>query len=402
MSEIKTDGLTGPEPQDQKRQIFAGDLWAVFSADSPFARHKNFLARSPSALKQFVHSLLLYKEVVLPTQDFVNLVVLVQTFGEHAVLEMLEADRLSFIRFPSALVYGGNGGGLASIGLSTADGKQDPMCAPSDAAVEGIFNFLHASTIDPKLVQLVLQKTTEANVSEVMEAVRRETYKDILESCCLRNYFAKHNTNLDHLRGIEPNQVRVYDTNRSWNMDEISIVLAMAKANLELRLGELASCSDSSTATPITQLMTAKAERTFDGSHAAESFTTLCEIADIPDIGEAVLKEQIALKDLLRLSTTRDSEQFQDWFHSNCRDNPISTAKEYAKLLRDASRIQTLPAKIIRFVVTSGVGMIPIVGPAVGLVAGAVDSFFIERLLRGSSPKFFIEDLRQYRTANKD
>src|SRR5205823_13478116 len=55
----------------------------------------------------------------------------------------------------------------------------------------------------------------------------------------------------------------------------------------------------------------------------------------------------------------------------SCRNNPIATGKEYAALLRDVPRIQSMPVKVLRFISTTALGAIPGVGPIVGAVAGA-------------------------------
>ena len=166
--------------------------------------------------------------------------------------------------------------------------------------------------------------------------------------------------------------------------------MAMATANLEIRLSQLVEAQDSSTTAPIGHLLRAKAERSF-GRDAAEAFTELREISNVPDVGEAVFKAGVTVEKLIRLVESPNGQQFQNWFHTHCRTDTVTTAREYASLLKEIAPIQKLPMKVIRFVATTILGKIPIAGE----VAGAVDSFFIERWLEGASPKYFIEDLSQ-------
>jgi hypothetical protein len=56
----------------------------------------------------------------------------------------------------------------------------------------------------------------------------------------------------------------------------------------------------------------------------------------------------------------------------------------------------------MRFLVTAGVGMIPGIGSAVGTALGAIDSFWLDRWLSGTSPKFFIDQLRQLKVSSED
>jgi hypothetical protein len=49
----------------------------------------------------------------------------------------------------------------------------------------------------------------------------------------------------------------------------------------------------------------------------------------------------------------------------------------------------------VRFVVTTALGLIPVVGGLVGAAASAADSFAIDAIAERGSPKFFIEELKQ-------
>jgi hypothetical protein len=142
-------------------------------------------------------------------------------------------------------------------------------------------------------------------------------------------------------------------------------------------------------------MLKAKAARLVRPSDVSQHFSELREIASVPDLGEAVLRNAVSVEQLIRLSETRNAVQFRSWFHAHCRDNPIETAKQYVELLRDSPAVQNIPAKVIRLVVTTLLGLIPGVGQVLGTAASAIDSFFVDRVLRGSSPKYFIEDLRQ-------
>jgi hypothetical protein len=107
----------------------------------------------------------------------------------------------------------------------------------------------------------------------------------------------------------------------------------------------------------------------------------------VPDVGEALLVGAVSVRELLRLSESTDGRQFRDWFHENCRSNTIVTAREYTKLLKETPKIQSVPSKVLRFIATTALGSVPYLGTA----AGAIDSFFIERWLRGASPKYFLD-----------
>lgn len=388
---------TSPERTPENIKVLAANMWVVFTLDSPNERYRKFLEHARPSFKQLIESILLYKQTVIPTQDFLSLSALIGVLGERAVIELLESESLKFLRLNGAFGYIGNGGGIKNYEILSPEGQPDPLCGPIDDAIKWCLEGLSEKPTDPNLPRLVLENTVELTASSIMDEIRHETYMDVLKSPYLRDTFALRNKHVDQLTGIGPNQVKIYGPSYgNWQGDEIAVVLSLAAANTELRMAEIAECTDSSTSSPVGHLIKAKAQRSFTKSQAIESFAVLREIADIPDIGEGILEKQIPLSDVLKLKLSRNGEQFQQWFHENCRTNPIVTAREYTSLLRTVPRVQSLPSKIMRFILTAAIGAYPVIGQALGPIATGVDSFFIEKLLRGSSPKFFIEDLRQF------
>jgi hypothetical protein len=381
----------------QRPKVLAADMTAVFNFGDPNERYQKFLQRGRPALRRLFESTLLHDMIVIPTQDFMSATVLVGVLGERTVLELLERGGLRFLRVQGALAYVGNGGGIQSYEMTSAGGEQGAFCASAEAALAWALRGLTEQPSDAEgLKRRVLEASTEVKVASLVGDIRHETYMDVLNSPYLQELFALRSRNMERLVGIAPNQVRIYGgPDADWHGDEIDIVMSLAAANLELRLADAAGCADASTASPVGHLLKAKAERSLGGRDAAEAFAVLREVADVPDIGEGVLAKEVPIDQVLRLRTSRAGEQFREWFHRNARGDAVTVCREFAKLLGEVPAVQRLPARVLRFIVTTGLGAIPIVGPVVGAVAGAVDSFFLERWLKGGSPKFFIENLRQ-------
>ena len=382
------------KPDSSSRSIFAADAWVFYAPDHPNDRVKRFASRGRPPIKQLINNTLLYDEIVIPTQDFLGYGILVDVLGERAVLDLLEADRLRFLRVKGSIAYGPAGRGLMTYVMMNSEKRPVRGMGEVEEAITWALGGSNAPRRDPLLASLALQKTQEIELP--VGEIRHETYMDVLNSPYLREAFSLRSRDMDNLAGIDRTQMRVYSgPEASHRGDEIDTLLSIAAANLELRLAQVAGCSDASTLSPVGHLLKAKADRSFDGLDAAEAFTVLREIADVPDVGEAVLNKHTTVGDVIKISKTRNGEQFRKWFHENCRDNPIATGKEYAALLRDVPRIQSIPVKVLRFILTSGIGAIPGIGPLLGLAGGAVDNFFIEKWLRGNSPKYLIEDLSQ-------
>jgi hypothetical protein len=370
-------------------KLFAGDMWSVFNFGDPNERYQKFLARGRPPFKHLLEGVLLYDNVTLPTQDFLTLSVLVGVLGEDSVTDLVENGILDFIRIRGSLSYVGNGGGIKSYKITQQSGGQSAFCAPLEEAISWALSGLNVKLKNPHLKDVIAANTLELDADDIYDKVKHETYIDILNSDELRLKFGIRNKDMDNLAGVGPDGVRIYGgPDGSWQGDEIDIVMALAAANLELRLIETSSCNDASTAAPVGQMIKAKALRSF-GREAAESFAEFREIADVPDIGEAILEKRISIRDLVKLARTRDAEQFRTWFHENCRTDVGNTAREYSRILKAVPAVQSFRGRGIRFMVTTLVGLLP----GVGLIASAVDSFFLEKWLRGHSPKFFIDDL---------
>lgn len=382
---------------ENSRQILATNMWAMYNFGDPNIRYQRFLSNGRPAFKSFIESILLYDSVVVPTQDFLSLTILLGVLGESTLLDLIHANSLKFLRVKGAFCYIGNGGGIKSYEIFSKPDNPSPFCAPLEEAVFWAIDGLSEKYKDPTLLKAVLNATSEVEMRVLYEVMRHETYMDILNSTYLRNLFAIRNKYMDRLAGIGPKQVRIYGgtDSDSWKGDEIDMVLLLASTNLELYLMNDAKCEDMITSNPIGHVLKAKAKRCNVDQANGEAFTFLQQITNVPDIGEGALTKQVDVKDLLKIKNSKNGTDFRKWFHSYCRGDTKSISKEYINLLKQVPKINSLPVRIMRFILTAGIGTIPMAGSLLGTAVSAVDSFFIERWLRGSSPKFFIEDLKQ-------
>jgi len=372
----------------------AADLWAVFNFGDPNDRYRKFLSRGRPSIKQLLESLLLHPQTFIPTEDYLSLSVLVGTLGERPVLDMLESGRVKFARLRGSLAYVGNGGGLHFYEIGGSE-QPNPHCAPVEEAIAWALSGLQIPLRDPALARLALQATQEVTGTSIDDSIRHETYMDVLKSPYLRNQFSLRNKDMNHLAGIGPKGIRIYGgPDVPATGDEIDTVLVLGMANIELRLADVVGAADLATASPVGHMLRAKVERAVDRD-AAESFGELREIADIPDVGEAILARNSSVGDVLKLAASSDGTAFREWFHNNCRKDTVATARAYSELLKEIPGVQSVPAKVLRFLVTTGIGLIPGAGAIAGPAATALDSFVLERLVQGGSPKYFIEHLSQ-------
>ncbi len=370
-------------------RIFAGDMWVGYNFGDPNKRYQNFLLSAKPKFERFFDSLLLYDEVVLPTDDFMSLAVLVGVLGIDPVLALVETGSLKIVRTKGFLAYVGNGGGLLGSTLLASDKRKLPVSGHMDETLYEIM--IGIDNVDnnaaQRLTDAILPVVREKALSVDDQFIRTEIYRDILESDTLRATFA--NADLSRLPGIGPRDVRVYDmySEPTANEDKISLLLRLAQATLEMHLASFSDCRDISTSNPIERLLNAKRQRE-KSTHSA--MFRLKELAEIPTTVDWVLESPQRLEKLLKLRETSSGKAFRDWMHNAVGDENDDIAKSYVSLLRNEPSTKSLPARVVRFLATSGWAAIE---PITGTAAAIFDGFLADKFLATRSPKFFIDRL---------
>lgn len=381
-----------------ERKIVAGDIWPVFNFGDPNERYSKFLNTKREALKRFLESLITHDKVIIPTDDYMSLSIAVSVLGETQLLQLIDEETVEFVRIKGAIAYVGNGGGLSSVSIaSQGDSKKRAFCAPMDEAIHWALDGLQNVKEKTKLITSVMNATTEIAASVISDEISREVSKDVAGSKTLRLDLGLDGKNLRRLPGIKPAEVRIYGgefPDRTSNA--IEAMLGIAHANLELKAAEEVGADDLSTACPIGHVLKSKEERL---SNSAQKWLDLVEIADLPDVGELLLADRSSLDKFLKLRRSSNAVEFRKWFSDNSSDDPKKTATGYVKLLREVSLVEGPLARCIRFIGTTAVGLK--FGDTSGTLAGALDSFVVDRLVRRPSAKIFIEKLRQFEPASQ-
>jgi hypothetical protein len=321
--------------------------------------------------------------------------ILVGTLGADAIRELIELDILRFVRVKGSLCYIGNGGGLRIFEMASKEGVPRPAWAPIDEAISWALGGLDDNTFDKhELAKQIVTRTSEVDLSPIENEIRHDTYTEIQESETLANWFAVRNTELDRLAGIGPKGVQVFEGYEAKARDsgEIATVLRLAQINLELRLAGLVEADDFNTAAPITDHLAFKLEKLKPAQASATAASKFFEITDVPSVGEAVLAKKVSVESLMRLRHSNDGKAFREWFHEHASEDAAEIARSYIALLNSIPAIQGTAGKSLRWIVSTAIGMIPIVGNVLGPIVGAADTFLADRIQK-PSPKFFVEKL---------
>lgn len=107
----------------------------------------------------------------------------------------------------------------------------------------------------------------------------------------------------------------------------------------------------------------------------------------------SISSDKVDAKKLLRIKETQECKLFVDWLSSG--KDLDSNFHELSDRLKDKISLfaPSTQGKLLRFVASSGVGMIPGIGPLAGMTLGAFDGFFLEKFLWKPSPLSFINNL---------
>lgn len=388
---------------DKPVTLLNSHLLLHFEMADPLERIQAIIHQRPAIKGALAERLFLYDTLTVPTTDFSILPVLVSWLGDSLLREMLDAGAIRFLRYRGSLGYAGNGNGLRLFRVEKGDRPswepwQEAPTADCQRAAEiwlaRIFPGVTAKEREELVCSVVAHTEERDGLPDFDKRVAHETYMDALNSPSLRAFFGIRSTNLTRLYGIGPDQLRVFGPQRLRtykNADETDFLLGMAAVNFELYLAELAQADDVAFDPSIEQFLIGKAERAIRSFDLAQGFAHILTLNDLPDVPGAVASGQLTLAETWDIRNRRSALLFRRWFHEHVREEPERAVNEYVAALGRPGLINKLPAKVLRFVLTNAASLL---GPAVGIAASAFDSFLLERIARGYSPKYLIDDLR--------
>ncbi len=385
--------------------IVDSHLWVRLDLDASL-KANSFFHINPHHRAHLAAQLLLYDRVVIPTKDFGILSILISWMGLSTFREALEENSLGFVRPKSLLGYAGNGNGIS--GFEIKDTPEQP------------FNWYQASIYGPmedapdlqlryqcpflthheraELVRLVLHqsKALDWDNELFMMSIVNESYTDIRGSPELSKFVLTHepksteSAQLAQLTGVTPDQFRVLNLEEI--RDGIDLVLRVAEINLEILMAHLYGKADLGTSVGADALLRQKLARSGATPQLVEQFQSLLEIENIPDIRPVVAAGDVSLPEIWKLRQRKEARRFRKWLREAEPESARDLEKAYVAALGKSSIYTSLPARILRFVATTAAGSL---GPIVGGLGGAADSFFIEKWLAGYSPRLFLEEVRK-------
>jgi hypothetical protein len=372
-------------------KILSGRLSAIFNLDG--GHLQRYLDRGNYIKETLCEELILHDSLAIPTQDYLTACGLALIVGERSLITLLEQKKITFVRLRG--VYGyvrGAGPDGALVTFEDPDRKR-PQDSDIESSVDAGLRVISARLQEErKLRDLLVRNSMPFELSQIVDSIKHDVYNDLRGTSLWKTDFEMANKDLLALPGLEQMQVRVIGPGARPGEDPIDALLALARYNIELHLARVLSCTTTSSSSPLGDLLEIKARRITRTDVTAANLWSLLEVNGIPDLGKLDFVGTSFFEDFLKLCSSRQADGFRGWFHENKELNEREILREYVGLLREVPWVQRLPSKILRFAVTTGLGFVP----GLGHVASFLDTFVIEEMLKGRSPRFFMDDLRDF------
>jgi hypothetical protein len=346
------------------------------------------MERKSVIIKSLCEDLILHNQILIPTQDYLTACGLILIAGEKGFIELLERDKLKFIRIRGAMGFA-SGKGPSELCNFYIEKKQHPSVSPIEESADAGLTVIGDRIKDKKkLHELIVKNSFAIESSDILTAVKYESVKDLKYTSLWRAQYESGKPGSIILPKKKEIKVQVLGTNDPGKNIQTAL-LALATYNSDLYLAEKFECQNTSPFYSVGDILDIKQNRLLKSTGYSDKLWKLIEIDRVPDLSQIDLAQGSNLSVLLNLVSNKNVNDFRDWFHANHELNETELLQEYISVLRQVPWIQSPLSKTLRFAVTSIAGFIPVVGQ----LASAFDTFIVDRFFCGKSPKFFIDDL---------
>lgn len=387
------------------RRVLATDF-GIWPMVQNMGQPSEMMYQTPAFWARLANYLLMYDQIIIPTGNFQIIAVLRLMLGEDIFDEFLRNRTIVLARYDQWMCYVGNGGGLLTFAVG-----DDPLAKRGANLATSFFKPLDEA-IDVALVatnppsnaerrkeikNLLTDQVVILPTQAISAGLKDEVYRDVLGSPLLRDFLSIRNAgrSLDHLIGINPDQVRIFSPHvapEPGDSREIRAVLRVAFENFVLSIGGHVEATEIIGDDSTFSVLQAKGQRIGLPVRGDGAFAKIQEISGVPDIGNAFATRQLSARQLLDLRESRHSVAFRKWLDSG---SPSETADETIGRYMDAagptSWIDALPVKLLRFATTTSWGAVE---PISGAIASGVDSFLLSKWFPSRSPRLFMKQAK--------
>jgi hypothetical protein len=384
------------------RKVLATDLgiWPVLQN---LPEVSDAMLASNEVKRALANYILLYDQIFIPTGNLQILPVLRILLGEDIFDELVKNNVLVLARYDKWLWYAGNGGGLSCFSMTNEEERHKFNLFFSyfknldeciDTALRTTTPIASANR-SKALTNLLLDKVTPVTSNIKSETFKDETYKDISGSPYFRKFLNIRNNgrSLDKLKGIKPNQIRIYSPHTKEDNSEIGAVLHAAFENFVLGIGSDLKVDEITGDDYSLSLLKAKGQRVGMPIEGQKAFAQIQEISGVPDVGLAFANNQITAEQLLDLRELKSAENFRKWL--NTTHQPQNSHEDivnaFVESLGQTGFADSYLMKTLRLVTTTAIGLS---NGSAGVAACWADTFWLNKLFPDKSPRLFLKQIK--------
>lgn len=375
-------------------KILAADLWPPGSNLTYAEASQLEMQRGRIRLKQLIENVLLYDQVVLPTDNLLCIRFLAEAFGAESIAILIDEEILKFSRFSGQLAYAGGGCGLTSIKLAIEETAREngtvgagwlPTGIATTAILQGIPGL--SSRRARQIAAKVVHATKETDLNAVMPTLAERAHCSVL-SPEMDPSLSISNPDLRNL-DIQSNQMRILgDLETTDRGDDIQKLMLVARTQLELIAQQQCGCDDLSTLSPVGKVLATRSTK-------ETALDRLYQITNVPDLGAATMRGIVSVNEVVKFRNSRHWQEFAKWFHESCSSEPERVGREYVRLLKTDNAPDLPFFKVVRFLVGT---VVSVISPVAGAAVTAADMFLMSKV-KEPSPKYFVEELEQLSTS---
>lgn len=345
--------------------------------------------------------ILLYDQIVIPTGNLQIISVLRLMLGDTVFIHLLETKTIVLARFDHWFGYMGTAGiGWFRVDDPPAERNNSLNIAtshfkPIDEAIDIVLKITNPPSTDEikkKIKELLLNNVLEVPSETLLADARDEAYKDI-QSPYLRDFLELRNAgrSIENLIGSEPNKVVIFNPHipsNKYDSVEIRTVLSVVFENFLLVLGGHTQVSEVTGDAASLSVLQAKGQRLGFSPEGRKAFAQIQKVEGVPNLGIAFAHKQLTAEQILDLRYSKHTQTLRDWFaQGSPSDTAEETVQRYVETIGKTSLVESLPAKALRFAVTTVLG---IFDPVSGTVASAADNFLLSKWFPDRTPRLFM------------
>ncbi|MBT3190302.1 MAG: hypothetical protein HN736_13790 [Anaerolineae bacterium] len=385
------------------KNIIDSRLFIRHDLTPAYLKNQDFLKNSHNKA-HFLSQILLYDKIIIPTLDFGIIPSLISWLGLRNFRKAIEESSIGFIRRKGHLAYLGGGLGINTIAIERGSAKkwewwQEALSQESLSAIKLQLGYF-CSDIPSKKRKSLAKAITKTNThlpydnDFFIKNIAEESYRDIVNSELLSQIaleLTQEKKSINLLKLIKGNETKLLNSNYEIR-DVTDLVLRVAEVNMELLMASQVDNADLLTAQGSENLLQKKIARSEIKTSSLENFINLLELSNIPDIRHQIIQGTIDTTKIWKLRQSRYGKNFRKWLREVNPSNARDLEKAYVEMLSKENFDTTLPTRVIRFAITTTSG---ILNPVLGATTSILDSFFVDKWLKGFSPKLFLDELQE-------